>query len=106
MRSIDIRFAVLCAMSCIAFAVDAQIAPLPECLHTTGFVSRLRMHWRVRPLGHDEARWGVVWNVADSSCYDGAEMILRDARYTDAFGRESACLRRSEERRVGKECGS
>ncbi len=93
MRSIDIRFAVLCAMSCIAFAMDAQIAPLPECLHTTGFVSRLRMHWRVRPLGHDEARWGVVWNVADSSCYDGAEMILRDARYTDAFGRESACLR-------------
>ena len=65
---------------------------LPARLDSVGRPAELTMHWRVRPLVAEACAWGLVWNVASDSCYDGAEITLHDARYDDALGREAAEL--------------
>lgn len=81
-------------LSCLLVAIASVIAPcsgqLPAQLHDIGNVTDLRAHWRIKPLSSAATRWGIVWNVVDSANYEGAEIVLLDERYVDAFGRESA----------------
>ncbi|MDE6270742.1 MAG: hypothetical protein K2M12_07835 [Muribaculaceae bacterium] len=86
MRSI----VIICLLSVAAFNCNSQ--SLPADLHSVGHPSDLRMHWRLRPHGHETARWGIVWNFIDSLNYDRAEIELGDERYSDTFGREAAAL--------------
>lgn len=75
----------------LAMALAAGAA-LPDSLHRVGNPSELRIHWRLRPHSHREARWGIVWNYRDSLHYDRAELVLADERYADVLGREAAEL--------------
>jgi len=90
MRAVSLFILILSVLPAYA---GLHVWQSPVELDSIGRVSRLAMHWRVRPHGYEEARWGIVWNVTDSTAYDGAEITLHDGRYTDALGREAASLR-------------
>lgn len=81
----------LAALLCVLTA-PALSAEMPAKTDSVGYAADFRYHWRVRPHGKGAACWGVAWNIVDSTCYDGAELRVADARHIDSFDRESAEL--------------
>ncbi|MDE6109049.1 MAG: hypothetical protein K2F72_02045, partial [Muribaculaceae bacterium] len=74
----------------LAWSVSSALPPV---MHDAGGAAGMRLHWRVKPAARDSARWGVMWNIVDSTSYEGLEIALADGRYNDAFGREEAVIK-------------
>lgn len=86
----------LILMLATAVAAHAWPVEMPVLADSVGDVAAANVHWRLRPIGRGEARWGIIWNARDARSYDAAELRLPDARYADAFGRqevELVCVR-------------